>query len=336
MTQHRPIMTPVSGPADLTLSWSVLDQLMPLHIHLSSGGIVTHLGPTLRGILGNCIGQPFFHLFRVTRPAGLDHPDDLLRRGGEKLSLTLLNGASGAFRGQALPDQAGGVLLNLSFGIGVLDAVRRHALTVSDFAVTDLAVEMLYLVEAKTAVHDEFRRLSLRLEGARSDAEEKAMTDTLTGLRNRRAFDHALARACEARMDFALMHLDLDKFKAVNDTMGHAAGDHVLREVGLALREETRASDTVARVGGDEFVLLLPGMTEERTLMQLSDRLIRRLSVPIPYEGTVCQIGASIGIVTTVASASPLPEPLLEAADQALYAAKRAGRGCARMAGAEG
>lgn len=258
---------------------------------------------------------------------------DLLAKAGDRLSLLPLRVQSSPMRGHALPDEGGGVLLNLSFGIGVVDAVKTHALTISDFAVTDLTVEMLYLVEAKNAVMDEFRRLSLRLEGARTEAEERALTDTLTGLRNRRALDSALARACESGMDFAVMQLDLDKFKQVNDTLGHAAGDHILRHVALSLRDETRSADTVARVGGDEFIILLPDLTDKDLLLKLADRLIGRLSQPTAFEGSVCQVGASIGMTINTDFSRPKADEILQQADTALYQAKNEGRGMAKLFG---
>ncbi len=312
-----------------------LDRLMPMHLHLDARGGICGAGPTLRRILAeNCDGSGFFDLFRVQRPAGVGRMADLIARPGQRIHLALTRREGVTLRGHAMPDGAGGALINLSFGIGIVDAVRTHALTIADFAPTDLTVEMLYLVEAKNAVLDEFRRLSLRLEGARFEAEEKALTDTLTGLRNRRALDRVLAMACEARQDFALMHLDLDKFKQVNDTRGHAAGDHILREVAVSLRAETRASDTVARIGGDEFVILLQGMTDLVALAALAARLVARLSRPILFEGEPCQIGASIGITVSGAYQAPDPAVMLHEADEALYEAKHAGRGNAKFAAA--
>ncbi|MDO8882889.1 MAG: GGDEF domain-containing protein [Pseudotabrizicola sp.] len=312
----------------LGLSTDAIARLMPMHLHLSRNGHITAHGPTLTKIASGTplIGNNFFDLFAVRRPAGVAAMADLIAHQGARLHLGLRAGGA-EFRGLAMPDLSGGIMLNLSFGIGVVDAVRAHALTDADFAATDLTVELLYLVEAKRAVLGELQRLNLRLQGAKSHAEELALTDTLTGLRNRRALDVALMQAAAARAPFALMHLDLDRFKSVNDTLGHAAGDHVLRVVAKVLSDETRTGDLVARVGGDEFVILLPGMTDVASLTGVAERIIAGLAQPIIFESRACQIGASVGLTVSTLYPNPEAEVMLHDADIALYAAKGAGRG---------
>ena len=258
---------------------------------------------------------------------------DLRAHAGEKLRLSLhIAARTVAFRGLAM-DLAGGsgLVLNLSLGIGVVDAVRGYSLTEADFAPTDLTVEMLYLVEAETAAMGALRGLAQRLRVDKQMAEAQAMTDTLTGLRNRRALTIALDGLTRARLPFGLMHIDLDFFKAVNDTYGHAAGDHVLQVVAKVLDAETRREDTVARVGGDEFVLVFPGMTETAQLEAIARRIIEQLTEPIEFEGQTCRISASIGISISTEYEEPLPDRMQQDADEALYASKRAGRGRAQV-----
>ena len=125
-----------------------------------------------------------------------------------------------------------------------------------------------------------------------------------------------------------MMHLDLDFFKSVNDTLGHAAGDHVLQLVARIMTDEVRAPDIVARVGGDEFVILLRGTQDRDFADRIAQRIIAKLQVPIPFEGAFCKISGSAGTVVSTDYQRPTADQLLGDADAALYAAKHAGRGC--------
>jgi diguanylate cyclase (GGDEF)-like protein len=319
------------------LTAGAMHVLMPLHLTLDADGKITGIGPTLRKLAPGLRlrGTGFFSAFELRRPAGVEDMAGLRAAMGQRLHLNLRRATPMvAVRGVAVPlAQDAGLLINLSFGIGVVDAVRGHALTDADFAPTDLAVEMLYLVEAKNAVMDELASLNRRLQGARMEAETRALTDTLTGLSNRRALDRCLADLVAQGRPFGLMHVDLDYFKAVNDSLGHAAGDHVLVNVAQALRERTRVGDMVARVGGDEFVLVFPEMTDPAVLRSTALRLIERITEPMPFQGQVCQVSASIGITESSRYTVPAIEQMLTDADGALYASKRAGRGRALFQG---
>lgn len=315
---------------------SMFDTLCPMHLVLNGTGHIVHMGPTLRK-LSRCEdwhGRRLLELMELKRPRIGANMADLRAAAGVKLHLTLRAPPHTELKGvlEPLPDGAGlgpegGAVLNLSFGISIVDAVRDFELSNSDFAATDLAMEMLYLVEAKSAAMEASRKLNLRLQGAKIAAEEQAFTDTLTGLKNRRALEHVLARLSETESDFALMNVDLDYFKTVNDTLGHAAGDFVLQRVARIMVEETRSEDTIVRNGGDEFVIVLPNFTSRPRLGEIAARLIARLEVPMEYDGEMCRISASIGAALTCQYAQPTPERMLEDADLALYAAKKAGRG---------
>ncbi|MFQ5437405.1 MAG: diguanylate cyclase domain-containing protein, partial [Paracoccaceae bacterium] len=226
-----------------------------------------------------------------------------------------------------------GVLINLSLGISVAEIVNRCGLKNKDFAPSDPTVDMLYLIEAQSAVLRESKSLNRRLEGAKIAAEEQAFTDTLTGLKNRRALDHILARITSGteRRKFGLMHVDLDFFKSVNDTHGHAAGDHVLQEAARIFVEETRAEDIVARAGGDEFVIVVMNCAQTELLNRIAERIIQRLERPILFDGAECRVSASIGTTISTHYRVLDAETIRNDADTALYQSKAAGRAQATL-----
>ncbi len=241
---------------------SALDVLCPMHLILGPSGHILHAGPTLCKMRKGqgLSGQRFLEVFEVKRPRALNCMADLMSDEPQKLRLKLRAAPHTAFKGVLVPakDGDGTMIVNLSFGISILDGVRDFALTNADFAATDLAIEMLYLIEAKTAAMEASYNLNSKLQGAKIAAEEQAYTDTLTGLKNRRALDTVLTRLLSASNSFAVMHIDLDYFKTVNDTLGHAAGDHVLQHVARIMVDETRSHDLVARVGGMSLRLSCP------------------------------------------------------------------------------
>lgn len=315
----------------ISLDPKMLDILMPMHMQVASDGTIAHTGPTLAKIHSgrNLIGEPVLEHFQLRRPSDLESLVATIRRGGARLTLRMRDQDRTPLTGIAIPLAAGnGALLNLSFGIAVVDAVTRFNLAGSDFAATDLTLELLFLVEANAAAMEQARMTGERLVGAKTAAEAEALQDTLTGLSNRRALDQALDRLIARETPFALMHIDLDYFKAVNDTLGHAAGDLVLERVAGILREETRGEDVVARAGGDEFVVIFNGLTSENRLGTLADRLIHRLEEPIPYGDSEARISASIGIGISSHYDRPDAARMLQDADVALYESKRRGRAC--------
>jgi len=165
--------------------------------------------------------------------------------------------------------------------------------------------------------------------------EAAANHDTLTGLPNRRLLSDRLGQAIERSlrtgMLLAVCYLDLDRFKPINDQWGHAAGDWVLQVVAKRMKHVLRGADTVARVGGDEFVLLLGDLTSPAEAMQLLERLLQEVAMPIEVDAAEpLQVGASLGVALCPADASDANE-LLKMADQMLYLAKAQGKGCLRF-----
>lgn len=316
-----------------------LGMFMPLHLVLAPDGRITGAGATMRKMLPE---QPngFEALFLLTRPSPGEDALAALRgaaQNHQRVFMRMRQAPYLTLRGHVAALDDGRLLINAGFGIGLPEAVRALSLTDGDFAPSELAMELLFLHEANQSVMHELSRFNLRLEEAREAAELQAFTDPLTGLFNRRGLDLALAVVLSGgktpdRTDgFALAHLDLDLFKQVNDRLGHAAGDAVLQRVARVLRDETRGDDTIARVGGDEFVLLLPGMTSEDALWALARRIISGIEKPVILGAESCLVSASIGITRSLVYDTPDAERMQADADAALYCAKREGRGRAML-----
>lgn len=169
--------------------------------------------------------------------------------------------------------------------------------------------------------------------------QQLAHRDTLTGLPNRLAFELTLERlfvdlhhaGTGAAQRLALLFIDLDNFKAVNDRLGHSAGDAVLGEVSSRMSSVLRASDTLFRLGGDEFALLVADVAEPEAVEQLAARLIAAVREPLLIQGEVQPVGATVGLAFVPDDATD-PQSLLGAADAAMYAAKHAGKNTYRRA----
>lgn len=170
------------------------------------------------------------------------------------------------------------------------------------------------------------------LTQANRELQRYAFTDALTGLPNRVLFEdrlqHALARMARVNQPLvkervAILFVDLDGFKPINDSFGHAAGDEILRAAARRLGEVAGDGDTVARIGGDEFLLLLEGVSDAAEAAQVANRALRRLAEPFSLQDKPLQIACSIGIVVYPGQGEP--DKLVANADAAMYIAKRAG-----------
>lgn len=315
--QFRPL-----GPAALTL--------MPLHLLIDRAGNIISAGATLRRIIGDRVRfQDSFE------PVGLTSLADLAQ--AERVFLRLRDFPDQILRGRGMAVGAGATLYDLGFGVGVIDAIRRFDLTDRDFAPSELVMEVLFLHEANTALTAELTRANLRLEEARTKAEAEAFTDPLTGLFNRRGLELAFRMLREGALldppeHFTLAVLDLDRFKELNDTFGHAAGDEMLRAVAARLRAITRDEDTIARAGGDEFVLLLPHCSDHPQAAALGHRIVQSIERPVTINARECRISTSVGLALSRDFQALSWHEMEAAADQALYDAKRAGRGRVRAA----
>lgn len=174
------------------------------------------------------------------------------------------------------------------------------------------------------------RRTSLALQTSQDEAQYLAFHDTLTGLPNRALFEDRLRRALltasHETAKVALLYLDLDRFKHVNDTLGHPAGDELVRQTAARLQQAIREVDTVARLGGDEFAMILIDVHDIRGAEDVSDGLLQKLQEPFKLADDQVFVSASIGIALSTGPDADADD-LLRKADIALYEAKKNGRG---------
>lgn len=192
--------------------------------------------------------------------------------------------------------------------------------------INDLVAQQEDLEAARQQAEDTARRL----ERAHAEIEKIAYHDSMTGLPNRYRLQQSLQdlRNDPARQDApcVVLHIDLDRFKQVNDTLGHAAGDHVLVKVATILQGLCRSSDMAVRLGGDEFVVVMVGNCDEAAGCALAERIVATVSEPIYYNASPCRIGASIGVSEMTVAEADL-DAILSRADLAMYRAKERGRG---------
>jgi diguanylate cyclase (GGDEF)-like protein len=164
---------------------------------------------------------------------------------------------------------------------------------------------------------------------------EAAMFDALTGLPNRKLFydrlNESISLSARYERKLALLYIDLDGFKAVNDTLGHEAGDEVLKRVSALLTRSVRPSDTVARLGGDEFVVMLNEITNVGDAVLVAEKLVSALRAPIPLREGPAAIGASVG-VSVYPEHGKAADVLIQKADQAMYVSKHKGKNTCTMA----
>ncbi|MBN8476813.1 7TM diverse intracellular signaling domain-containing protein [Sulfuritalea sp.] len=180
----------------------------------------------------------------------------------------------------------------------------------------------------------ELEALNARLRENERQLQALAHTDTLTGLANRlllgARLEQSIQLARRSQGQIALLLVDVDRFKAINDTYGHAIGDEVLRVAAQRLRAAVRAVDTVARLGGDEFAVVLSGLSGAADAERMAEKIVIGVREPMRVLGMPLEISVSVG-VATYSGGDLSPAELMRRADQAMYAAKSAGRDCFRV-----
>jgi diguanylate cyclase (GGDEF)-like protein/PAS domain S-box-containing protein len=201
----------------------------------------------------------------------------------------------------------------------------------------------LWVIESMSIVRDEAGLAKYHFVQAQDITDQKlaeadlvyqALHDPLTGLPNRALFldrlRHALNRSERTRSGVGVMFVDLDRFKVINDSLGHDAGDQLLIDVAARIQSGVRREDTVARFGGDEFVILCEDVDDDERLTELADRVLSAVRRPIDFGETAMFVTASIGITMTTGNGESA-EALLRDADAAMYRAKAGGRDRAEM-----
>lgn len=253
----------------------------------------------------------------------LVHPDDLERVSANAWNqINTLQPFSDDYR-IVLPD--GGIRHIRARSLPFIDIDGRHKMIGVNWDVTHDVLLRNELERAKTLAEAR----NAELEAAKDRIEHNALHDYLTDLPNRRYLDEKLGRLMRDRKEgdpgIGVLHIDLDRFKQINDTLGHRTGDMMLKHVAELLTRSLKPGEFVARIGGDEFVLLSPFSGSMRKLAMMADRLIRDLRKPVMHEGHECRFGASIGIACGIGQQIDYKQILLNA-DIALYNAKKRGR----------
>lgn len=209
--------------------------------------------------------------------------------------------------------------------IGVLKVMSRDPATFSE---ADLQIIGMLSDQVAAAMYHATKY-------GESELFHQATHDPLTGLANRALFydrlRHQLSQAQRAARSFALLNIDMDGLKAINDRHGHRAGDAAIKEMASRLKQSTRESHTVARLGGDEFAVLLEASSDRQNVESYAQRLRERCREPFEFERTPMAIGASIGFALFPENGTDV-EKLVEHADQAMYVDKRARKGTAGRA----
>ena len=211
------------------------------------------------------------------------------------------------------------------------DMYRRG--TASRAAESGVIVSFLLALLVWLTIHGRARAVRLA-ENMTEQLRHVAQHDALTGLPNRALFadrlNREIAHAKRHAGSFAVVFLDLDKFKPINDNFGHAMGDQVLQQLARRLQSCIRAEDTVGRIGGDEFVMLLAGLSASDSILHLAEKIRKSVAEPLSINGHELKISCSMGVAVYPRDGTD-PIALTKSADDAMYLAKSEGRDCVRM-----
>lgn len=307
-----------------------LNDLFPFHLtlQLDTTPTIFRAASTLERWLGcDFADRPFADCFDILRPAisALDGPTLLAKR--DTVFVIEAKGHFAQLRGQIVVLGSERAIFIGSPVLTTTTRVEELGLSLADFAPHDVTVDLIVLQRFAEMQLADLKEQAAELDEAQAATarlSESAATDPLTGLANRRAFWSRCGAEIDNQRELALLFIDVDRFKAVNDVHGHGVGDAVLRSIGSRLTETVRPDDLVARLGGDEFAVLLAD-ADQRTTASIVGRIQDAVGKPIDIDGHICESSISIGVVSRTANETV--DELVQDADAAMYEGRQHGPG---------